>query len=370
MYDTIKELDVKVMKHFEPETEVKPFDKWYSDYMIATRFAGTVEYLLTKGIEYDSIMEYIDTSIREMTDIDPDAFSAFVKENVDFAGAVRAAEVRGDFAKALSEVEHGWEVSQSISWAFTKKDLANLAKLHRDGDGVLREKIEELLEDCNFHPENADFAYGNYAKYLVYGLEKAKKLITDFRAKEYDHKPSEQDFTDLHNVGLAYTELGDDNEWPVQVTADLVDCKVTYEFDNKVYAVDQYQDIEDMIDNCLSRLDFDDLIRGAYDYADDALERAKLLISNRRKQIGGEADFSDLHRVFFVFDAVDGWPEPVRLFVDLVDYKIIGEINGYTYNLAEYEDVDELTLALDGIDTDELIKEANEQYSEDDRYYN
>ena len=51
MYDTIKELDVKVMKHFEPETEVKPFDKWYSDYMIATRFAGTVEYLLTKGIE-------------------------------------------------------------------------------------------------------------------------------------------------------------------------------------------------------------------------------------------------------------------------------------------------------------------------------
>lgn len=87
-------------------------------------------------------------------------------------------------------------------------------------------------------------------------LDKAKWLINDFCEAEYRDGA---DFSDLHNVGLAFTTLTDD-ELPIQVTADLVDFKITYEFDGEVYNTEQYDNIEDMIENGLTGLDFSDLV--------------------------------------------------------------------------------------------------------------
>lgn len=87
-------------------------------------------------------------------------------------------------------------------------------------------------------------------------LDKAKYLINDFCEAEYRDVA---DFSDLHNVGLAFTTLTDD-ELPVQVTADLVDFKITYEFDGEVYNTEQYDSIEDMIENGLTGLDFNELV--------------------------------------------------------------------------------------------------------------
>ena len=87
-------------------------------------------------------------------------------------------------------------------------------------------------------------------------LDKAKFLINDFCEAEYRDGA---DFSDLHNVGLAFTTLTDD-EMPIQVTADLVDFKITYEFDGEVYNTEQYDSIEDMIENGLTGLDFSDLV--------------------------------------------------------------------------------------------------------------
>ena len=87
-------------------------------------------------------------------------------------------------------------------------------------------------------------------------LDKAKWLINDFCEAEYREGA---DFNDLHNVGLAFTTLTDD-ELPIQVTADLVDFKITYEFDGEVFKIEEYSDIEDMIKNGLTGLDFSDLV--------------------------------------------------------------------------------------------------------------
>ena len=87
-------------------------------------------------------------------------------------------------------------------------------------------------------------------------LDKAKQIINDFCEAEYREGA---DFSDLHNVSLAFTTLTDD-ELPVQVTADLIDFKITYEFDGEVYNIEQYDSIEDMIDNGLTGLDFSDLV--------------------------------------------------------------------------------------------------------------
>ena len=87
-------------------------------------------------------------------------------------------------------------------------------------------------------------------------LDKAKWLINDFTVSEFEQ---EEDFADLHNIGLAFTTLTDD-ELPIQVTADLIDLKITYEFDGEVFKTEEYSDIEEMIENGLTGLDFDDLI--------------------------------------------------------------------------------------------------------------
>lgn len=87
-------------------------------------------------------------------------------------------------------------------------------------------------------------------------LDKAKFLINDFCEAEYREGA---DFSDLHNVGLAFTTLTDD-ELPIQVTADLVDFKITHEFDGEVFDTEQFDSIEDMIENGLTDLDFSDLV--------------------------------------------------------------------------------------------------------------
>ena len=96
-------------------------------------------------------------------------------------------------------------------------------------------------------------------------LDKAKWLINDFCETEYREGA---DFSDLHKVGLAFTTLTDD-ELPIQVTADLVDFKITYEFDGEVYNTEQYDSIEDMIENGLTDLDFSDLVS----VPDEVIER-------------------------------------------------------------------------------------------------
>lgn len=96
-------------------------------------------------------------------------------------------------------------------------------------------------------------------------LDKAKFLINDFCEAEYREGA---DFSDLHNVGLAFTTLTDD-DLPIQVTADLVDFKITHEFDGEVYNTEKYDSIEDMIENGLTGLDFSDLVS----VPDEVIER-------------------------------------------------------------------------------------------------
>lgn len=87
-------------------------------------------------------------------------------------------------------------------------------------------------------------------------LDKAKALINDFCEEEYRDGA---DFSDLHNVSLAYTTLTDD-ELPIQVTANLLDHKITYKFDGEVFNTEQYDSIEDMIEKGLTGLDFNNLV--------------------------------------------------------------------------------------------------------------
>ncbi len=96
-------------------------------------------------------------------------------------------------------------------------------------------------------------------------LDKAQYLINSFCENEYG---SEADFSNMHRIGIAYTTLTE-FELPVQVTADLIDHKITYEFNNEVYDYENFDSIEDMVKNGLTGLDFDSLVS----VPDDVIEQ-------------------------------------------------------------------------------------------------
>lgn len=70
---------------------------------------------------------------------------------IDFEKCVREAEIRLDFASALRSVKDGTDLSYPLGWGFGKDDLMALMALHKSNK--FRRKIEDLLEDCNFHTE-------------------------------------------------------------------------------------------------------------------------------------------------------------------------------------------------------------------------
>lgn len=73
-------------------------------------------------------------------------------------------EIRSDFATALKNCKRGTDLSNPLCYAFSSRDISNLAILHKSNK--YRKKIEDLLEDCNFHYECGEFMQGNYAEFI------------------------------------------------------------------------------------------------------------------------------------------------------------------------------------------------------------
>lgn len=101
-------------------------------------------------------------------------------------------------------------------------------------------------------------------------LEKAKELINEYCQKEFNDGCA--NFSDLENVGVAYTTLTD-YEIQIQVSIDLINMKlktwIAYDFAD----VTEPEKVEDITMNDLENLDFDDLISGWQTYIEDNIEK-------------------------------------------------------------------------------------------------
>lgn len=71
----------------------------------------------------------------------------------------------------LEEVESGSDLSAKINYGFTNNDLLILLTMHEAGN--FREKIEDLLTDCNFHTESKLLRKGDYSSMLEQLIEEA-----------------------------------------------------------------------------------------------------------------------------------------------------------------------------------------------------
>lgn len=169
-------------------------------------------------------------------------------------------------------------------------------------------------------------------------LEKAKKLINEFTLAEYEQ---ESDFSDLHNVGLAYTTLTD-FELDVQVTADLVDFKITYEFDGEVYNTEQYDSIENMLES-LEYLDFSELVYVPDEIVErhlDSICDSDNSMTKEKKVVRiGKVNYAVSDNDFTIYD--DGI---TTLVIDWVNHKYYQVDQSYFVPWSEDEEVDEAIL--------------------------
>ena len=100
-------------------------------------------------------------------------------------------------------------------------------------------------------------------------LEQAKGLIINYWSDE--GFGDESDFTpetDLHHVGLAYSTAGDNNEYEIQVEADLIDYAINYYADDVLVLQEKWDSLQELIHNELEILDFDVLYSTAVHAAD------------------------------------------------------------------------------------------------------
>ena len=87
-------------------------------------------------------------------------------------------------------------------------------------------------------------------------LDHAKALIDDFCTYDY---ASHADFSDLSRVNIAYTMVGDE-DIPLQVHVDLEGYKIERELDGKPLDARQYSLLQELIENELEGLDFQELV--------------------------------------------------------------------------------------------------------------
>ena len=136
--------------------------------------------------------------------------------------------------------------------------------LEEAGYAVSRELVEEGLMDYRAHggkgnsQDVADFIEREFLSEETEpaSLEIAKEFINDFCVAEYG---SPADFSDLEKVGIAYTTVTDE-EIPIQVNADLVHYRIERYLDGQFLERRQYESLDELIQNELAELDFDDLI--------------------------------------------------------------------------------------------------------------
>lgn len=84
---------------------------------------------------------------------------------------------------------------------------------------------------------------------------KAKRLINEYRKDTFDVLA---DFSDMSNVALGVSSTGD-GKYSIEVSADLVNLRLTYQVDGEIVALVQYHDMVEMNER-LANLDFNEMI--------------------------------------------------------------------------------------------------------------
>ena len=132
-----------------------------------------------------------------------------------------------------------------------------------------------------------------YLERLKSPLDIAKEIIDEYCREEFERDEG-ADYTNLSEVNVAYTTTEDDKH-EIQANVNLVDFKIETLVDGTVIRTEQYDSLEDMTEQGLKNLSFDDLVY----LSEEELERVEKasvpVIPAWEKQKKSKVQSFDLH---------------------------------------------------------------------------
>ncbi|MBQ4486056.1 MAG: DUF3848 domain-containing protein, partial [Oscillospiraceae bacterium] len=130
-------------------------------------------------------------------------------------------------------------------------------------DGIMESMKREQAETIESEQPETTVEEPVHDKQYYFDL--AQKYINEFCDREYD---STADFSNINEVGIGYTTVTDD-EIELQVNADLENYQIKYYLNDRLYKTDDYDSLQELTENALSALDFNEL---AYEVEKDGDE--------------------------------------------------------------------------------------------------
>ena len=125
---------------------------------------GTIRGILTAREDREVVVNDIRAIILEEA-CGADILAAHIDLDELLSDVTARVAVTKDFLGALERCSSGRELSLALGFGFCTEELLELGEIHREHKN-LGEKIEELLEDCNFHPECRLLSKGKYDEYF------------------------------------------------------------------------------------------------------------------------------------------------------------------------------------------------------------
>lgn len=132
-------------------------------------------------------------------------------------------------------------------------DVPMSVVLYRQADGSVIP--HDYIAECD-PPLNGFSVIDN--PYLKSSLDIAKEFIDEYCREEFERDEG-ADYTNLSEVNLAYTTTEDDKH-EIQANVNLVDFRIETLVDGNVVRTEQYDSLEDMTEQELKNLSFDDLV--------------------------------------------------------------------------------------------------------------
>lgn len=121
---------------------------------------NTIVYILS-----DKQIDVISTEMEILEMIDATGYkSEILRRYICMDEIKQEVLIRRDYLSAFQNIKSGKEISSIIGYSFGKRDLKQLAELHKENK--CQKKIEDLLEDCNFHYECEKFIHHEYDEFL------------------------------------------------------------------------------------------------------------------------------------------------------------------------------------------------------------
>ena len=215
----------------------------------------------------------------------------------------------------------------------------------------------------------------NHFEIVDYVLEnsptfnEAKELINNFVNKEYERDDG-ADFSDLTNVNVAYTNLGDNEEHEVQAAVDLVHFAVNKYYDGKLAESSEYKSLDELIEFELEGLSYDDLVYidedkiAEHEKSSVTTEQALQYIKNFTEistEGTDENQFDDLSDIALAFTTTEDNEHEIQVSANLVDFSINQFIDDKLVYTEKYNSLEDMTeQALKWLDFDDLVSVSDE----------